>query len=59
MFYSVGEKAIMIKSYIYTKIFWKNARLIRLPFYARNRRNIVIQKGFTCGFACRITAGKK
>ena len=43
-------------SYIYTKLFFSKARLIRLPFDIRNRRYITIGKGFTSGFSCRIEA---
>jgi acetyltransferase-like isoleucine patch superfamily enzyme len=43
-------------SLLYTKIFVKPARLIRLPVDIRNRRNIKIGKGFTTGFGCRIEA---
>lgn len=39
---------------LYTKIFWKNARLVRLPILARNRENIIISHGFTCGTNCRL-----
>lgn len=43
-------------SVFYTKLFFPNARLIRLPFDIRNRKNIVIGKNFTTGFNCRIEA---
>lgn len=46
----------LIISFIYTKIFFNNARLIRLPFDIRNKRNIKIGKNFTSGFGCRIEA---
>lgn len=57
MFYGLGEALHNGVSLIYTKIRWHNARLVRLPFRARNRRNIKIGDGFTCGQYCRITAG--
>lgn len=57
MFYSLGEVFENGLSLLYTKIRWKKARLIRLPFRARNAKNIFISKGFTCGQYCRITAG--
>ncbi len=62
------KKRVMIKRYgflgsmrllislIYTKIFFRQARLIRLPFDIRNKRNIKIGKNFTAGFGCRIEA---
>ncbi|PAM94248.1 acetyltransferase [Flavobacterium sp. IR1] len=43
-------------SLIYTKLFFSNARLIRLPFDIRNRKSIKIGKDFTSGFGCRIEA---
>lgn len=46
----------VIKSFLYTKLFFPNARLIRLPFDIRNRKNIIIGKNFTSGFGCRIEA---
>jgi lipopolysaccharide O-acetyltransferase len=46
----------LLKSFLYTKIFFSNARIIRLPFDIRNRRNIKIGKKFTTGPGCRIEA---
>lgn len=46
----------LILSIIYTKIVYPQARLIRLPFDIRNKKNIKIGKGFTSGFGCRIEA---
>jgi acetyltransferase-like isoleucine patch superfamily enzyme len=46
----------LIISLIYTKIVYRHARLIRLPFDIRNKRNIKIGKNFTAGFGCRIEA---
>lgn len=44
----------LIVSLIFTKLFYNNARLIRLPFDIRNKRNIQIGDGLTTGFGCRI-----
>jgi acetyltransferase-like isoleucine patch superfamily enzyme len=41
---------------IYTKIFFRKARLIRLPFDIRNRRYISIGKNLTTGVGCRLEA---
>jgi lipopolysaccharide O-acetyltransferase len=41
-------------SYLYTKFFFPEARLIRLPFDIRNKRNILIGDKFTSGRACRF-----
>lgn len=46
----------IIKSFIYTKLVYPQARLIRLPFDIRNNRFIIIGKGFTTGVGCRIEA---
>lgn len=40
--------------FIYTKVNFFNARLIRLPIDIRNRRGINFGKGFTTGKYCRI-----
>lgn len=46
----------LVISLLYTKLFHRNARLIRLPFDVRNKSNIFIGKGFTSGVGCRIEA---
>lgn len=46
----------LLISITYTKIFYNNARLIRLPFDIRNKKNIKIGKNFTSGFGCRLEA---
>lgn len=46
----------LILSVLYTKIFYPQARLIRLPFDIRNRKYIKISKRFTSGFSCRLEA---
>lgn len=51
----LGSMRLLV-SLIYTKIFFRQARLIRLPFDIRNKRNIKIGKNFTTGFGCRIEA---
>lgn len=43
-------------SLVYTKLFFNNARLIRLPFDIRNRSYIKIGRDFTTGFGCRLEA---
>lgn len=57
MFYGVRETIDNGISLIYTKLFWRKARIVRLPFWARNANNIRYEKGFTCGRYCRVTAG--
>lgn len=46
----------LIRSLIYTKIFFSQARIIRLPFDIRNKKYIKIGAKFTTGFGCRIEA---
>lgn len=43
-------------SLINTKIFYRSARIIRLPFDIRNKHLIYLGKGLTTGFNCRIEA---
>lgn len=44
----------MLVCLIRTRLFYPGARLIRFPFDIRNKRNIVIGKGFTSGRSCRL-----
>jgi acetyltransferase-like isoleucine patch superfamily enzyme len=54
--YGILGSMRLLVSLIYTKIFFRHARLIRLPFDIRNKSNIKIGKNFTSGFGCRIEA---
>ena len=51
----IGSFRLLI-SLIYTRIFYKKARIIRLPFDVRNRKNIDFGIALTTGFGCRIEA---
>lgn len=51
----LGSIKLLISS-IYTKLFFNQARLIRLPFDIRNKKSIKIGNGFTTGFGCRLEA---
>jgi acetyltransferase-like isoleucine patch superfamily enzyme len=46
----------LIKAFLITKFFFREARLIRLPFDIRNKKNIFLGKNLTTGFGCRIEA---
>ena len=46
----------LLRSLIYTKISFRGARIIRLPFDIRNRRYIKLGSRFTSGRNCRIEA---
>ena len=55
-YYSFSEKIKNFFSLVYTKFFWKKARLIRLPNYIRNKKNIVYGSGLTTGYNLRVEA---
>ena len=46
----------LIISYLRTKLFFSNSRLIRFPFDIRNKSNIDLGIGLTTGVGCRIEA---
>jgi len=46
----------MLINLIRTKVFYKDARLIRFPFEIRNRRYIDLGRGLTTGVGCRLEA---
>ena len=54
--YGVKGLIKIIISYINTKIFYRNSRLIRFPFDIRNKSNIDLGIGLTTGVGCRIEA---
>jgi acetyltransferase-like isoleucine patch superfamily enzyme len=49
----------LVKSLLYTKLFFKNVRLFRLPIDIRNQNNIHFGKQLTTGVGCRIEAYAK
>ena len=46
----------IFKSYLFTKLFYNNSRLIRFPFDIRNAKYINLGHNLTTGFGCRIEA---
>lgn len=52
--YGFGEIVKNSISLIYTKIFFKDARLIRRPIYVRGKKFFSYGKGFTTGYGCRL-----
>lgn len=48
----------LFRDFILTKIFYKQCRIIRFPFYIRGARFIHFGKGFSTGVNCRIDAFK-
>ncbi len=57
--YSFGEKIQTAFSLLYTKLFWKGARLIRKGNRIRGRKSFSFGKGFTTGYNCRIEINGK
>lgn len=55
--YGYQETMYNAFSLLYTKIFWKNARLIRLPFRMRGKKAFKYEEGLTTGYSCRIEIG--
>lgn len=55
--YGVCDTCKNVLNLLYTRLLWKNARLVRRPILVRNRRNITMGRGFTCGVNCRINPG--
>lgn len=52
--YGIGEIIRNSLSLVYTKIFFKGARLIRTPIYIRGKKYLSYSDGFTTGYNCRI-----
>jgi len=52
--YGLGELVKNTISIIYTRIFFKNARLIRRPIYVRGKDLLSYGKGLTTGYNCRL-----
>ena len=43
-------------SFLYTKMYFRQAKIIRLPFDIRNKKSIKLGEGFVTGFGCRLEA---
>lgn len=52
--YGISEFVVNVLNFIYTKLFWPSARLIRRPFYIRGRQYMQYGSGFTTGYHCRF-----
>lgn len=52
--YSLGEIISNAISLIYTKVFYKGARLIRRPIFVRGKKYLKYEEGLTTGYNCRI-----
>jgi lipopolysaccharide O-acetyltransferase len=53
---SISYNINLIFSYLYTKVFFKYLRLVRLPIYIRGKKRISFGLNFTCGRFNRIDA---
>ena len=53
-YYGMGEFIRNCASLVYTKVFFRKARLIRLPVYIRQKHKLKYGKGFTVGYNSRI-----
>jgi acetyltransferase-like isoleucine patch superfamily enzyme len=54
--YGIWGTFILFKSWLFTKIFYNSARLIRLPFDIRGRKYIKWGDNFSAGSGCRFEA---
>ncbi|MGN0151057.1 MAG: DapH/DapD/GlmU-related protein [Wujia sp.] len=52
--YSFGDTIRNAISLLYTRIFWRKCRLIRLPVHVRNRKNFIYNNNMTFGIGCRV-----
>lgn len=52
--YSLSQLFFLGFSYIFTKLLFPKARLIRFPIDIRGKRNIDLGENFTSGYSCRI-----
>ena len=57
--YSFGDALKNAISLFYTRIFWKNARLVRLPVHVRNKKNFVYRGKMTFGIGCRVNVSSE
>lgn len=55
-YYTVSELLKLTYSTVLTRVFNRNASLIRRPFYLRGKPRVEFGEGFTTGYNCRIEA---
>lgn len=58
-YYSFFESLKNVKALLYTRIFFRKARLIRLPIYIRGKKYIQIGSNITTGYNCRFEVDGK
>lgn len=54
--YGIIQSIWLALCVVYTRLFFRPARLVRLPIFLRGRANIVFGSGFTCGYLVRLDA---
>lgn len=54
--YGIWGTIILLRSWLFTKIFYNSAKLILLPFDIRGQKYIKWGNNFTAGFGCRLEA---
>lgn len=54
--YGVLQALWLATCVVFTRLFFRPARLIRLPVFLRGRSKIVFGRGFTCGYLVRLDA---
>lgn len=52
--YTISEAIKLFYSLVITKLFYRDARLIRQPFYIRGKRSMEFGKKLTTGYNCRF-----
>lgn len=58
--YSIIDSVKQLRNIIYSRLFFPNCKIIRLPIYIRGKKNIKFGKNFVSGVGNRIeTFGKK
>ncbi len=57
--YTINSLITLSTHYLYTRLFYPSARLIRRPFYIRGKRYIDFGHHLTTGVGCRIDAFPK
>lgn len=57
--YGIYGSLRLLVSLLYTKLFYPQAKIIRLPFDIRNSHKIKIGNNFVCGFGCRLEVHPK
>lgn len=52
--YSINEFFRLCFSFVFTKLFWRKAKLVCYPISIRGKKSFVYGKRFSCGYNCRF-----